>query len=56
VQRVLENVTVYRSRENGLNSVLTQAMFEPGPFKDSAGRVDRFGASSEQDGEDFAGP
>ena len=56
VQRVLENHTVYRTRANGLNIALTLAAMEPGPFKDSAGRVDRLGASSTRDGDDFAGP
>ncbi|MCG8548466.1 MAG: lytic transglycosylase domain-containing protein [Alphaproteobacteria bacterium] len=31
VQRVLENRTVYRTRENGLNIALTLAAMEPGP-------------------------
>jgi soluble lytic murein transglycosylase len=60
VQRVLENLTVYRSREKGQPLVLTHAAIEPGPFKDSAGQVYRNDSPKLQptgdDGEDFAGP
>jgi soluble lytic murein transglycosylase len=56
VQRVLENHTVYRTRENGLDIALTLTLMEPGPFRDSAGRVDRLNAATQQDGDDFAGP
>ena len=56
VQRVLENLTVYRGRENGLKMALTLAALEPGPFKGSAGRIDRIDGRSSQDGDDFAGP
>lgn len=61
VQRVLENLTVYRSREKGQPLVLTYALIEPGPFKDSAGQVyrsdsPRLPSTTDDDGEDFAGP
>ncbi len=56
VQRVLENLTVYRGRADGLNMALTLAAMEPGPFEDSAGRTDRIAGDPLQDGEDFAGP
>jgi soluble lytic murein transglycosylase len=56
VQRVLENLTVYRRRADGLNMALTFAAMEPGPFRDSAGRTDRIAGDPQQDGEDFAGP
>ncbi len=56
VQRVLENLTVYRGRTDGLNMALTFAAMEPGPFKDSAGRTDRIAGDPLQDGDDFAGP
>ena len=60
VQRVLENLAVYRSREKGLQLVLTFASLEPGPFKDSAGFIDQGGIlpmpADTDDGDDFAGP
>lgn len=60
VQRVLENLAVYRNREDGKQLAITYASMEPGPIKDSAGRVDR-GLSlplpaETDDGDDFAGP
>jgi len=60
VQRVLENLAVYRSRESGKQLALTYASIEPGPFSDSAGRIER-GLSlplpeDADDGDDFAGP
>jgi soluble lytic murein transglycosylase len=60
VQRVLENLMVYRSREKGQPLVLTYAAIEPGPFKDSAGQIYRSDSPrlpvTTDDGEDFAGP
>jgi peptidoglycan lytic transglycosylase len=60
VQRVLENLAVYRSREKGLQLALTYASIEPGPFKDSAGFIDHSGSlpvpTDAEDGDDFAGP
>ena len=56
VQRVLENLIVYRGRENGLKMALTLAALELGPFKGSAGQIDRIDSGSLQDGDDFAGP
>jgi soluble lytic murein transglycosylase len=60
VQRVLENLSVYRNREKGSQLALTFASIEPGPFKDSAGRIERSGSlpipTDAEDGEDFAGP
>ena len=58
VQRVLENLAVYRSREKGLQLALTYASIEPGPFKDSAGLIDHSGnlPAPAEDGDDFAGP
>jgi len=60
VQRVIENLAVYRSREQGQQLAITYASLEPGPFKDSAGRIDR-GINlpfpdDRDDGDDFAGP
>ena len=60
VQRVLENLAVYRSREKGLQLVLTYQSLEPGPFSDSAGLIDQGGTlpvpADTDDGDDFAGP
>jgi soluble lytic murein transglycosylase len=56
VQRVLENLIVYRRRENGLDMALTLAEIEPGPYKGSAGPQTHVTASGADDGEDFAGP
>jgi len=60
VQRVLENLAVYRSREQGVQLALTYPSIEPGPFKDSAGRISRAGSlplpTDADEGEDFAGP
>jgi soluble lytic murein transglycosylase len=60
VQRVLENLAAYRSREQGQQLAITYASLEPGPFEDSAGRIDRginlpFPDDTD-DGDDFAGP
>lgn len=60
VQRVLENLAVYRNREKGQQLAITYASLEPGPYKDSAGRIGR-GVSlplpaDTDDGDDFAGP
>jgi peptidoglycan lytic transglycosylase len=62
IQRVIENLTVYRSRENGRDLALTFASLEPGPVRDSAGRLDDAAGLplpmdvETDDGEDFAGP
>ncbi len=56
VQRVLENLIVYRRRENGLDMALTLAEIEPGPYRGSSGPQGRVTASGADDGEDFAGP
>ncbi len=60
MQRVLENLVVYRSREKGHPLVLTHASIEPGPFEDSAGQVYRNDSLKlpmpADEGEDFAGP
>ena len=56
VQRVLENLIVYRRRENGLDMALTLAEIEPGPYKGSAGPQRPVTDSGADDGEDFAGP
>ena len=56
VQRVLENLIVYRRRENGLDMALTLAEIEPGPYRGSSGPQGRVTASGADNGEDFAGP
>ena len=56
VQRVLENLIVYRRRENGLDMALTLAEIEPGPYRGSSGPHGRVTDSGADDGEDFAGP
>ena len=62
VQRVIENLAVYRSRENQRQLALTYASLEPGPFRDSAGRIgDDSGLplpadAITDDGDDFTGP
>ena len=57
VQRVLENLAVYRTRENGLKMSLTLAAMEPGPFRGSTGRKNAgYSDAGEDDGADFAGP
>ncbi|MEM9683770.1 MAG: lytic transglycosylase domain-containing protein, partial [Pseudomonadota bacterium] len=60
VQRVLENLAVYRARESGRQLALSYRSFEPGPFKDSAGRIASGAAlpipAEADDGDDFAGP
>lgn len=60
VQRVLENLAVYRALESGRQLALTYRTFEPGPFTDSAGRIASGGAlpvpAAADEGDDFAGP
>jgi peptidoglycan lytic transglycosylase len=62
VQRVIENLTVYRSRESERDLALTFTSLEPGPVRDSAGRLDAAAGLplpmdiDTDDGEDFAGP
>jgi len=56
VQRVLENLIVYRRRENGLDMALTLAEIEPGLYQGSSGPHGRVTDSGADDGEDFAGP
>jgi soluble lytic murein transglycosylase len=62
VQRVIENLVVYRNRDGRKELALTYKTLEPGPVKDSAGRLE--GAAplplplkyEEDDEDDFAGP
>jgi soluble lytic murein transglycosylase len=57
VQRVLENLAVYRTRQNGLKMSLTLAAMEPGPYRGSTGnRSAGYAGADEEDGADFAGP
>ena len=57
VQRVLENLAVYRTRQNGLKMSLTLTAMEPGPFRGSTGsRGDANASADKADGADFAGP
>jgi len=57
VQRVLENLAVYRTRANGLKMSLTLAAMEPGPYHGSTGfhKAGKAGAETDN-GADFAGP
>jgi soluble lytic murein transglycosylase len=62
VQRVIENLVVYKSRDNEKELALTYKTLEPGPAKDSAGHLDGnvplpLPLNLEEDDEDdFAGP